>query len=138
MMGVNKVILVGHVGREPEIKTTRHGTLMASFSLATNSKYKDKSDETVTLTEWHNVQAYGKLAELIEKYVGKGSSLYLEGKLQTFRYEKDGSTRYCTKVVVTSMQFLKTEKPSSDVQDNKLDEQDFWDNYEYENEEIPF
>jgi single-strand DNA-binding protein len=120
MMGVNKVILVGRVGREPETKVTKHGTSMASFSLATKSKYKDKSGETVNLTEWHNVQAYGKLANVIKKYVGKGSSLYIEGKLQTFKYEKDGSTLYSTKVVMTSMQFIKTVDPTENSEESYM------------------
>ncbi len=139
MMGVNKVILVGHVGKDPDFKMTKYGTSMVSFSLATNSKYKDRSGQLVNLTEWHKVQAYGKLAELIKKYVGKGSSLYIEGKLQTSRYEKDGITRTVTGVVVTSVQFLKTEKPSDDLEgsDFEPNETDPWENYS-EEEEIPF
>lgn len=135
-MGINKVILVGHVGKEPELKTTRHGTPMASFSLATNSKYKDKSGETVTLTEWHNVQAYGKLAELVKKYIGKGSPLYLEGKLQTFKYEKDGSTRYSTKIVMTLMQVIKSVEPSEGTEERYMGPE-----YEEDHmmdEEVPF
>ena len=138
-MGVNKVILVGHVGKDPEFKTTKYGTSMASFGLATNLKYRDRSTgEMVTSTEWHSVQAYGKLADLLKKYVGKGSALYIEGKLQTSRYEKDGVTRSKTYVVMTSMQFLKTEKPSEDYSSEFQPDQDPYENYFDESEEIPF
>lgn len=142
MLGVNKVILVGRIGKDPEFKTTKHGISMVSFGLATNSKYKDRNGKTVNLTEWHNVQAYGKLAELLEKYAGKGSLLYVEGKLQTSRYQKNGATHSKTQVIITAMQFIKTVEPSEGTEEPSIGLEfqmgpEFEEDY-MTDEEIPF
>jgi single-strand DNA-binding protein len=84
---VNKVILVGNVGKDPEVKYTPSGTPVAKFSLATNEKYKDRSDEWQERTEWHNIVAWQRLAEIVGEYVKKGAKLYIEGKLQTSSWE---------------------------------------------------
>jgi len=107
MAGVNKVILVGRLGKDPEVRTLDNGAKVASFSLATSESYNDKNTgERKEVTEWHNITMWRALAELAEKYLTKGSQVYLEGKLQTRSYEKEGSTRYSTDVVVNQMQFL--------------------------------
>lgn len=104
-MSVNKIILIGNVGQTPEIKQTANSTL-AKFSLATSEKYKNNSGEWVENTEWHNCQAWGKLAEIIEKHVGKGDQLYLEGKMKTTSYDKEGQKVYRTDVEIRDMKFL--------------------------------
>ena len=105
MAGINKVILVGNVGRI-EAKQISNGVVV-NMSLATSTKHKDKSTQQwVEQTEWHNIVIFGDLAVNCEKYVHKGSKLYLEGALKTEKYEKDGSTRYTTKIIAREVQFL--------------------------------
>lgn len=103
MAGVNKVILVGHLGKDPETRKFDNGNMVANFSVATSEKWNDKTTgETKEVTEWHNIVMMGKLAEIAAKYLTKGSQVYLEGKLRTRSWEKDGITRYVTEVVVDS------------------------------------
>lgn len=103
-MSVNRVILLGNVGSDPQIRTTQNGKKMASFSLATSDKWKDKqSGEQRDKTEWHKVVIYNEniAANVVEKYVNKGSKLYVEGSLQTRKWtDKDGSEKYITEVVL--------------------------------------
>ncbi len=104
---INKVILVGHVGKEPEIKYIDNGTAVAQFSLATNETYKDKSGNRVEKTEWHNIVLWRGLAEIVEKYVKKGDQLYIEGKIRTRSWDdKDGNKKYITEIVADSMQMM--------------------------------
>lgn len=105
---VNKVILVGNVGKDPEVKSTPSGTALAKFTVATNERYKDKNDEWQDKTEWHNVLAWAKLAEIIGEYVKKGSQIYVEGKLQTSSWQDktDGSTKYRTEIVANEIVLL--------------------------------
>lgn len=107
MSGVNKVILVGRLGKDPEIRHLENGSTVANFSMATSEVYKDRqTGERREDTEWHNVVIWGKLAEVAEKYVKKGDMIYIEGKLKTRSWEKDGVTRYTTEVVANSMTML--------------------------------
>lgn len=107
MSGVNKVILVGRVGQDPEIRHAANGNAIANFSVATSEQWKDRNTgEKQERTEWHNVVIFGKLAEIAGQYLKKGSQVYLEGKLQTEKYNKDGVDRYSTKIVVSQMQML--------------------------------
>jgi single-strand DNA-binding protein len=105
---VNKVILIGNLGKDPEIKYTPSGTAVAKFSLATNERYKDKSGEWHDRTEWHNVVAWQRLAEIIGEYVGKGGKLYIEGRLQTSSWDdkEDGHKKYRTEVVAQDIVLL--------------------------------
>ena len=97
---VNKVILVGNVGRTPEVKFTPSGTPVANFSLATNERYKDKAGEWQDRTEWHNVVAWQRLAEIVGEFVGHGSKVYIEGRLQTRKYTgRDQQEKYITEIV---------------------------------------
>ena len=105
-MSVNKVILIGHIGKDPEVRHLDSGVAVASFSLATNESYTDKSGNKQTLTEWHNVVIWGKLAEVMEKYGKKGQLIYVEGKLKADSYEKNGEKRYSTKVICSEFRFL--------------------------------
>lgn len=108
MRGVNKVIILGNLGKDPEIRHMPNGKAVASFSIATSEKYLDKSTgEQVEKTEWHNCTAFDKLAEIIGKYLHKGSKVYVEGKLKTDKYQdKSGKDCYATKIIVNSMQML--------------------------------
>ena len=107
MNGVNKVILIGHLGADPEIRYTRDGSAVASFRIATTEKWRNKDGEQQERTEWHNVTIFGKLAEVVEQYVKKGDPLYIEGKLTTDKWQdRDGNDRYTTKVVANQMQML--------------------------------
>ena len=108
MSGVNKVILVGNVGADPVIRNTNNGGVVANLSIATSEQYKDKtSGEQIDKTEWHRVVIFGKLAEVIQNYVHKGMQLYLEGKLQTKKWQDDnGNDRYTTEINCFSMQML--------------------------------
>jgi single-strand DNA-binding protein len=100
-MSINKVILVGICGKDPEIRQTKDGKEIASFSLATNEKWKEKSTgEQKEKTEWHNISVFGGIVGIVKNYVKKGSKLYIEGKLQTDKYEKDGVEKYTTKIVI--------------------------------------
>lgn len=112
MAGVNKVILVGNLGKDPEVRHLENGRAVANFSLATSESYKNKQGEKVTQTEWHNVVLWTPLAELAEKYLKKGNQVYIEGKITTRSYEdKEGVQKYITEVVGREMTFLGT-KPS--------------------------
>lgn len=106
MASLNKVQVIGRLGKDPEVKALQGGQTVANISLATTEKWKDKQGQAQERTEWINVVLWGKLGELAGKYLAKGSLVYIEGKLQTEQYEKDGQKRYATKVVGQSMQFL--------------------------------
>ena len=105
-MGVNKVILVGNVGKDPEVQYIKEDVPVAKFTLATSETYRDKNGERQTTTEWHNIVIWRGLAKVVEQYVKKGSQLYLEGKITTRSYEKDGVTKYFTEIVANNMQML--------------------------------
>jgi single-strand DNA-binding protein len=104
--GVNKVILVGSVGKDPESKVMPNGNAVVNFSLATSESWKDKSGQQQESVEWSRCVCFGKLAEIIAQYVKKGSKLYLEGSLKTRSWEKDGVKQYATEIVINEMQML--------------------------------
>jgi len=106
MASVNKAILLGNLTREPEVRFMPNGEAVANFSIATNERWKDKNGEQQEKAEFHNIVMYRKLAEIAGEYLKKGSSVYLEGRLQTRKWEKDGVTRYSTEVIADSMQML--------------------------------
>lgn len=105
-MGVNKVMLLGNVGKDPEVRYLDNGTAYARLSLATGDSYKDKNGEKVERTEWHNLVFWRGLAEIVEKWVKKGDKLYVEGSIRTTMSEKDGQKRYFTDIVVREMEML--------------------------------
>jgi len=106
-MSVNKVILVGNVGKDPEIRHLDTGVAVANFTLATSESYVAKNGEKVTTTEWHNIVLWRGLAEVAEKYVTKGRQLYIEGRIRTRNYDdKDGNKRYITEIYGDVMQML--------------------------------
>jgi single-strand DNA-binding protein len=113
-MSVNKVILVGFSGKEPESRSFADGTGVTNFSLATSEKYKDKSGEWKEQTEWHNISCFGKLAEIASQYVHKGTQVYVEGKIKTNKYtDKSGVEKYAVNIVVSSLQLLGSKEAKS-------------------------
>lgn len=105
--GVNKVILIGNLGQEPELRYTGSGTAVCNMRLATNESYTDRDGNEVDKTEWHNVVAWGRLGEVCNEYLDKGSQVYFEGSLQTRSWEdQDDNTRYTTEVKAREMMFL--------------------------------
>lgn len=109
MSGVNKVILVGRLGKDPEVRNLDNGATVANFTIATSESYKDRTTgEKKEITEWHNIVLWRGLAEISQKYLHKGDQVYIEGKLRTRSWEKEGVTRYTTEVVADSMTMLGT------------------------------
>ena len=103
---LNKVILIGNVGKEPEVRAFTD-TKVANLTLATTEKYKDKQGNLQDATEWHNLQIWGKLAEIVEKYVKKGAQIYVEGKIKQESYESEkGGKKYVTKIIVSELRLL--------------------------------
>lgn len=106
-MSVNKVILVGFLGKDPELRYTPSGAAVANFTLATSERYKDKNGDSQEKTEWHNIVAWRQLAEICGKYLHKGKQVYIEGKIQTRSYDdRDGNKRYMTEIVADQVQML--------------------------------
>jgi single-strand DNA-binding protein len=105
---VNKALLLGYVGKAPEIRSTGGGTLAATFSLATSERYEDRQGNTTEKTEWHNIVAYGRTAEIVRDYVNKGSQLFIQGKIQTHSWDdkESGQKRYRTEIVVFDLTLL--------------------------------
>jgi single-strand DNA-binding protein len=119
MSGINKVILVGRLGADPEIRYTQQGTAVTNFNIATSENWTDKQGQKQERTEWHRSVVWGKLAELCSQYLQKGRQVYIEGRLQTRQWDdKDGNKRYTTEVIAQTVQFLdrgeKSAMPSND------------------------
>ena len=107
MSGVNKVILVGRLGKDPEVRNLENGASVANFTMATSETYKDKTTgDKKEITEWHNIVLWRGLAEIAAKYLHKGDMVYIEGKLRTRSWEKEGVTRYTTEIIGDQMQML--------------------------------
>ena len=107
MSGINKIILIGNLGKDPDVKTTEKGKKVANFTVATSEKYKDHTGQEVNKTEWHRIVQWGKLAEITGKYLKKGSKVYCEGKLETRKWtDKTGVERYTTEINCHTMQML--------------------------------
>lgn len=121
--GINKVIIVGHLGQDPEVNHTSNGSVVANLSVATTEQWKDKNTgETQGRTEWHRVVLFGKLGEIAQKYLKKGAQVYIEGRLQTRKWQdNNGQDRYSTEVVAQDMQMLGSTGRGS--QDNAGDHQ---------------
>jgi len=106
-MGVNKVILIGNVGKDPEVKNISDTLKVATFPLATSETYKNKNNETVTNTEWHSIVVWRGLAGVVEQWIKKGSPVYIEGKIRTRNWDdKDGQKHYRTEVIADNLQML--------------------------------
>ena len=143
--GVNKVILVGNLGQKPDMKYTQSNTAVANLRLATSESWKDKdSGDLKTKTEWHRVVYFGKLAEIAEQYLDKGSKVYVEGKLQTRKWQdQSGNDRYTTEVLGQELTMLDSRGDSSgssfENNNSGMSEEDVnQDNGEFSEEDIPF
>ena len=143
--GVNKVILVGNLGQKPDMKYTQSNTAVANLSLATSESWKDKDSGDLKIkTEWHRVVYFGKLAEIAEQYLDKGSKVYVEGKLQTRKWQdQSGNDRYTTEVLGQELTMLDSRGDSSgssfENNNSGISEEDVnQDNGEFSEEDIPF
>lgn len=121
---LNKVQLIGRLGKDPECRVFDSGDMVANFSVATSERWKDKSGQKQERTEWHNISVFGKLAEVCEKYLKKGSQVYIEGRLQTRKWQdQNGNDRYTTEVVINgfngSMQMLGSKSEQSQPASNQ-------------------
>jgi len=116
MSGLNRVQIIGRLGRDPEIRYAQNGTAVCNLNVAVSENWTDKQGQKQEKTEWIRCAAFGKQAEILEKYLSKGSQIYLEGKMQTRQYDKDGQTHYATEVLVREFVFLggKSESGPSD------------------------
>lgn len=113
MASLNKVMLIGNLGKDPDIRYTEGGTAVANFSLATAEKYKNKAGDYEEKTEWHNITAWGKLAEICGDYLAKGKQVYIEGRLETRKWtDKEGNDRYTTGINADKMVMLGGKGPS--------------------------
>jgi len=135
-MSVNKTILLGRLGKDPEIKNLPNGQSVVNFSVATSKKYKDKQGEQKEVTQWHRIVVWGKLADLCHQYLSKGRQVYLEGELQTRSWEKDGEKRYSTEINAHVVQFI----GKGDSQERPAPSNDFApeSNKDFASEDIPF
>ena len=118
-MSVNKVILVGRLGRDPETRYIPNGDAITNFSLATDEQWRDRNGERQTRTEWHNVSLYGKLGEIANQYLRKGSQVFIEGKIQSRKYtDKDGIERMAYNIIGNEMKMLGNRNDGSDSGNN--------------------
>jgi len=126
--GVNKVILIGNLGQEPELRYTGSGTAVCNMRLATNESYTDRDGNQVDKTEWHNVVAWGRLGEVCNEYLDKGSQVYFEGSLQTRSWDdQEGNTRYTTEVKAREMMFLDSNRQGGPAGDGFNQDQGYED-----------
>jgi single-strand DNA-binding protein len=115
MAGINKVILVGNLGKDPEVRTLENGAKVANFTLATSESYKNREGQRVTQTEWHNIVLWRGLAEIAEKYLRKGNQVYIEGKIKTRSWDdKDGVKRYTTEILGDNLTMLGSRRDSEE------------------------
>lgn len=135
--GINKVILVGRLGRDPEVRYTPTGTAVANISVATNEVWKDKqTGENQESTEWHRVVFFARLAEIVGQYLKKGANVYIEGKLKTTKYQdKNGVDKYTTQIIANELQMLDTKADASSMH---VDEQKKEENAQLQDDDIPF
>lgn len=120
---MNKAIIIGNVGKDPEIKKFDNGGQVASFSLATTARWRNKEGEKQERTEWHNVIVNGKLSEIAEKYIAKGSQVLIEGEIRYREYEKEGIKKYFTEIFCTSLELLGSKESGTKPQNTKSEEE---------------
>ena len=144
MSGVNKVIIVGRLGADPEVKTISAGSTVTRLNVATSEAWTGKDGQKQERTEWHRVTVWGKLAEICGKHLSKGRQVYVEGRLQTRQWEDpQGQKRYATEIVANTVQFLGSagqERSNNSASNNAQDFQDFGPepSFDQPNEDIPF
>lgn len=141
MASLNKVMLIGNLGKDPEVRFTASGQAVASFSLATSEKFKGKSGEMEERTEWHNITLWGKLAEIAGEYLSKGKTVYIEGRLQTRKWQdKNGNDRYTTDIVGDRMQMLsaKGERSGGESSSSQKSGGGSYEEPPFQDDDIPF
>lgn len=143
MAGINKVILIGNLGKDPEVRHLESGVSVANFTLATTENYKDRTGQKQSQTEWHNIVVWRGLAEVAEKYLKKGSQIYVEGKLRSRSWnDKDGVTRYTTEIVADNFTMLGSKRDSDDREESyaprEQTENTGQDNMPDEKDDLPF
>lgn len=141
MASLNKVMLIGNLGKDPEVRFTASGQAVASFSLATSEKFKGKTGEWEERTEWHNITLWGKLAEIAGEYLSKGKTIYVEGRLQTRKWQdKSGNDRYTTDIVGDKMQMLspKGERSGGDSSSAPKASSSSYEEPPFQDDDIPF
>lgn len=106
MPSLNRIQLIGHLGKDPEVRVTPKGSKVCTFTIAVNRRWKSSAGDDKETTDWFNVEAWGRLGEICQQYLHKGRLIFLEGQLRTDRYEHDGDTHYFTKVIASQMQML--------------------------------
>lgn len=143
MRGLNKVVLIGQLGKDPDVRTLENGVVVSKFSLATTESYKDKEGNRKEQTEWHNIVLWRGLAEIAQKYLHKGNLVYIEGKLQNRSWETDGQKKYITEIVAENMILLER-KNTADRGDAPINEEimpspeSFLSNNENTIDDLPF
>lgn len=138
---MNRVTLMGNLGRDVELRKTQNGTSVASFSMATTERYTGKDGQKVEKTQWHNVVAWGKLAEVCTNHLHKGDKVLVSGKVEYRSYEAGGVTKYATDIIIDEMHFLpngKSEPRQHDQQQSQQQQPQLATMGEYEQEELPF
>ena len=139
MSSLNKVQLIGRLGKDPEVRHLDSGITVCNFSIATSESYTNKIGEKVEQTEWHNIVAWGKLAEIIEKWVTKGMLIYIEGKLKTRKWDKEGQTHYTTEIFADGMQMLSRAEQQIQQQTQATAQQSTVDDWSKpEGDDLPF
>jgi len=139
--GINKVILIGHLGRDPEVRYSNEGKAIANISLATSESWKDKSGQKQEKTEWHRVVFWGRLAEIVGEYLNKGAPVYVEGKITTRKWQdKEGKDRYVTEIMAKEMQMLggRSENPPPQKETKPVSEADARKAEDEFDDDIPF
>jgi single-strand DNA-binding protein len=135
--GLNKVMVIGHLGRDPEMRYTPSGRPVTNFNVAASRSWKTSDNERRTETEWFNVVAWGSLAEICNQYLSKGQQVYIEGRLQTRRWEEDGVKRSTVEIVAKEMVMLGKRKKKDNDNDHE-EEDDYGTDFEEEEDEFPF
>jgi len=139
MAGVNKVILIGNLGKDPEVRHLDTGVAVANFSLATTESYTNKKGERVNQTEWHNVVLWRGLADIAEKYLKKGNSVYVEGKIHNRRWEdSDGNTKYATDIIADKMTMLGSKPDNAETPSISKEQKGEDKNAETGGDDLPF
>ena len=139
MAGVNKVILIGNLGADPEVRYSQNGTAVVKFRIATKETWKGKDDNKSERTEWHRITAFGRLGEICGQYLNKGKQVYIEGRLQTQKWEdRDGNTRYTTEIIAQNMQLLGSRSGGESEQARTEDEPPFFDPVDTGSDVPPF
>jgi len=136
---VNKVILIGRLGADPEVRYTQDGSMVTNFRLATNEQWTDKSGEKMQRTEWHRIVTFGKLAEICGNYLSKGRLVYTEGRIQTRAWDdRDGNKRYTTEIIATNMQILEPKGQDVDQFGESSNKFSSYEGSEMTEDDVPF